>query len=216
MTKVLPLPQNPFSENTYIVFDEETREAIIFDPGCFTNAEEQALSALIEEHSLKPVRLINTHCHLDHVFGNDYVAKKYGLQLGIHELEEPILTAAPVISQTYGLPPMTPSPPADYFINEGEVIELGSARLEVLLCPGHSPGSLCFYNRAEGYVIAGDVLFRRSIGRTDLPGGDHQTLLGSIHTKLFPLPDETVVYPGHGPSTTIGEEKRENPFLQLA
>lgn len=214
MTSVIALAFNPVQENTYLVFDEDSRECIIFDPGCFTPAEEQQLVRTIDEHRLKPVRLINTHCHFDHVFGNDFVKRKYGLSLGIHELEAPILEAAPVVVNMYGLPPMVPSPPADYFIAEGEVITLGEHRFAVLFCPGHSPGSLCFYNAVEHYLIAGDVLFAGSIGRTDLPGGDHETLLGSIHSRLLPLPDETVVWPGHGASTSIGKERRSNPFLQ--
>lgn len=213
MTTVLSLPFNPVQENTYIVYDNDTRECIIFDPGCYTPAEEQKLVATIEEHQLKPVKLINTHCHFDHIFGNDFVAKKYGLKLGIHELETTVLEMGPVTVQMYGLPPMTPSPPADYFIAEGDTITLGDNTFSVLFCPGHSPGSICFHNAADGYVIAGDVLFDGSIGRTDLPGGDHQTLIGSILTKLMPLPDNTVVYPGHGGSTTIGKERVSNPFL---
>jgi glyoxylase-like metal-dependent hydrolase (beta-lactamase superfamily II) len=213
MTTVLPLTFNPVAENTYIVYDNDSREAIIFDPGCFTNAEESELSRAIEDLKLKPVKLINTHCHFDHIFGNDYVVKKYGLKLGIHELERDILQAAPVVVNMYGLPPMTPSPPADYFIAEGEAITLGYTTFDVLFCPGHSPGSICFHNAQEDYLIAGDVLFDGSIGRTDLPGGDHQTLLGSILTKLMALPDETVVWPGHGGKTTIGKERGSNPFL---
>mgnify|MGYP000483120055 CR=1 FL=1 len=213
MTTVLSLTFNAVAENTYLVFDNDTREAIIFDPGCFSNAEEALLAKTIMNHQLKPVKLINTHCHFDHVFGNAYVMKTYGLQLGIHELEKDVLQAAPVVVNMYGMPPMTPSPPADYFIAEGETITLGEASFEVLFCPGHSPGSICFYNAAEHYLIAGDVLFNGSIGRTDLPGGDHQALLGSITTKLLPLPDETVVWPGHGGKTTIGKERASNPFL---
>ncbi len=213
MTTVLSFSFNPVAENTFIVFDNETREAIIFDPGCSTPAEEQRLVSAIESRQLKPVQLINTHCHFDHVFGNAFIKDKYGLKLGIHELEAPILEMAPVVVNMYGLPPMTPSPPADYFIAEGDVVTLGSSTFSVLFCPGHSPGSICFYHQEEQYVIAGDVLFAGSIGRTDLPGGDHQTLLGSIMTKLLPLPDETVVWPGHGAATTIGKERRTNPFL---
>ena len=212
-TSVTHLTQNAVQENTYLVYDTETKEALIFDPGCHAPAEEQELVAAIERLGLKPVQLINTHCHFDHVFGNAFVMGKYGLQLGIHPLEMQILEAAPMFVQAYGMPPMTPSPQPDYFLDEEDTVTLGDATFQVLFCPGHSPGSLCFYNAAEGYVIAGDVLFRRSIGRTDLPLGDHDALLGSILTKLMPLPDETVVYPGHGPSTTIGEERRENPFL---
>jgi hydroxyacylglutathione hydrolase len=213
MTKVLPIPLNAFQENTYIVYDETSLECIIFDPGCSTNAEEKTLVEIIESRNLKPVKLINTHCHLDHVFGNDFVHKKYDLPLGIHELEVEVLEMSPMVAKMYGLPTMTPSPPADYFIAEGETIALGDATFEVLFCPGHSPGSICFYNRAEGYIIAGDVLFDGSIGRTDLPGGDHQTLIGSIMTKLLPLADETIVWPGHGGPTTIGKERDSNPFL---
>ncbi|MFT5998438.1 MAG: hydroxyacylglutathione hydrolase [Neolewinella sp.] len=213
MTTVLSFTFNPVSENTFLVFDNETREAIIFDPGCFTPAEEHELVDAIETRQLKPVKLINTHCHFDHVFGNAFIKQKYGLELGVHELEAPILEMAPVVVNMYGLPPMTPSPPADYFIAEGEVVTLGENTFKVLFCPGHSPGSICFYNEADGYVIAGDVLFDGSIGRTDLPGGDHQTLIGSILTKLMPLPDATKVYPGHGGPTTIGKERGSNPFL---
>lgn len=214
MTEILSLTFNPVQENTYIVFDTESKEAIIFDPGCYTNAEEKRLAETIAQHQLKPVKLINTHCHFDHIFGNAFVKHTYGLDLGLHEFEAQILEAAPQVVRMYGMMPMTPSPPADYFIKEGEVISLGEARLEVLFCPGHSPGSLCFYNRGEGYVIAGDVLFHRSIGRTDLPLGDHKTLLKSIKRKLLPLADEVRVYPGHGQPTTIGEERRENPFIR--
>ena len=213
MTKLLTLTLNPVQENTYVLFDVDTKEAIIFDPGCYTPAEEKQLQKLIEANDLKPVKLINTHCHFDHIFGNAWAKQTYDLKLGIHELEAPILEAAPVVVNMYGMAPMTPSPPADYFIKEGDVIELGEARLEVLLCPGHSPGSLCFYNRGENYLIAGDVLFHRSIGRTDLPGGDHKTLIRSIKNKLMPLPDGVKVYPGHGEPTTIGEERKENPFF---
>ncbi|OAV43506.1 MBL fold metallo-hydrolase [Lewinella sp. 4G2] len=212
-TSIVTLTFNAVQENTYIVYDDDTREAIIFDPGCFSNAEEQELSKAIEDRDLKPVKLINTHCHFDHVFGNAFVKEKYGLELGIHELEAPILEAAPLVVSMYGMPPMTASPPADHFIQEGDVISLGEARFEVLFCPGHSPGSICFYNRGEAYVIAGDVLFHRSIGRTDLPGGDHKTLLRSIKRELLVLDDNVRVYPGHGEPTTIGEERRENPFF---
>ncbi|MBC6996273.1 MBL fold metallo-hydrolase [Neolewinella lacunae] len=213
MTKVLPLTFNAFQENTYVVYDEATRDAIIFDPGCSTPAEERKLVKVISDYELRPVRLINTHCHLDHVFGNAFVASTYGLELGMHELEVPVLEMVPVVIDHYGLPPMTPSPKASYFIAEGEEIALGSATFRVLFCPGHSPGSICFYNAEDGYVIAGDVLFQGSIGRTDLPGGDYDTLIGSIMVNLLPLPAATVVWPGHGGSTTIGEEKRSNPFL---
>ena len=213
MTQIISLTFNAVQENTYIVYDEDSHDAIVFDPGCFTNAEENTLRETIEEHGLTVTKLINTHCHFDHVFGNAFVKNEYRVELGLHELEVPVLEMAPMVVSMYGMPPMTPSPPADYLIKEGDVIELGEARFEVLLCPGHSPGSLCFYNRGEGYVIAGDVLFQGSIGRTDLPGGDHKTLLKSIRRQLLPLPDGVRVLPGHGGATTIGAERRDNPFL---
>jgi len=213
MTKILSFTFNPVQENTFIVYDEDSREAIIIDPGCFSTAEEQALVAAIEERELKPVKLINTHCHFDHIYGNAFVASKYGLELGVHPLEVQIIEIAPLALSRYGLPPMMPCPKPGYFINEGDEIKLGEANFEALFCPGHSPGSLCFLNRAEGYVIAGDVLFDGSIGRTDLPFCDHEALIGSILTKLMPLPDQTVVYPGHGGPTTIGKERGSNPWL---
>ena len=212
-TKVLTLTFNPVQENTYVVFDAATREAVIFDPGCYTPREEEQLQREIEGLDLKPVRLVNTHCHFDHVLGNAWVAATYGLELGTHPLAVQELNMVPMVMELYRMPPVAAEPQPGYFLNEGDTFTLGEATFEVLFCPGHSPGSICFYNREEGYLIGGDVLFRRSIGRTDLPGGDHQTLLGSIVTKLLPLPDETVVYPGHGEVTTIGEERRENPFL---
>lgn len=213
MTKVFMLTFNPFQENTYVVYETESQEAIIFDPGCLSQQEEQQLQAAIAERGLKPVKLINTHCHLDHVFGNRFVADTYELELGIHPLEQMLLERAPAIGQAYGIPPMKPSPAPAYFLEEGQQLQLGDATFDILLTPGHSPGSLCFYNAKEAYCIVGDVLFNGSIGRTDLPGGDYDALIGSILAKLLRLPNETIVYPGHGPSTTIGEERRSNPFL---
>lgn len=212
--EVLSLTFNAVQENTFLVYDDETRETIIFDPGCYSSTEEQRLLETIKKHGLRPTQLINTHCHFDHIFGNAFVKETFGLKLGIHPLEQPILEMAPLIVSTYGLPPMTASPPPDYFINEGDEVNLGQYTFRVFHCPGHSPGSLCFYQPASGFVIGGDVLFRNSIGRTDLPGGDLQTLLGAIVTKLFPLPENTVVYPGHGPTTTIGHERENNPFIK--
>ncbi len=214
MTKVVSLTFNPFQENTYVVYETQSKEAIVFDPGCLGYAEEQRLQACLKELGLRPMQLINTHCHLDHIFGNHFVAETYGLALGIHPLEQELLEHAPAIAQAYGMPSMTPSPAPGYFLEEGDSVLLGASRFEVLLTPGHSPGSLCFYNATDGYCIAGDVLFQDSIGRADLPGGDYDTLMGSILVKLMQLPDDTVIYPGHGPSTTIGRERRDNPFLR--
>lgn len=204
---------NPFQENTYVVFDE-TGACVIFDPGCYEAHERLELDNFIKANNLKPVRLINTHCHIDHVFGNKFVSDTYGLELEIHRGELPVLEAVPQISQFYGIPMGEPSPQPGKFIEEGDLIEFGETRLEAILTPGHSPASLSFFCREEGFLIAGDVLFRESIGRTDLPGGDFDTLIASIKTKLFPLGNEVKVFPGHGPSTTIGFERRHNPFLQ--
>ncbi|MCB0632301.1 MAG: MBL fold metallo-hydrolase [Saprospiraceae bacterium] len=212
MADVVKLTFNDFQENTYIVYDE-SGECVIFDPGCFRQYEEEELVATVAELGLKPVRLINTHCHLDHVFGNKFVAEHYSLSLEIHRGELPVLKAVPQVCLMYGLPPAAPSPDPSRFIEAGEVIEFGNTRLEALYTPGHSPASLSFYCRESDFVIAGDVLFYGSIGRTDLPGGNFDTLIQSIREKLLILPDATVVYPGHGPQTTIGFEHDNNPFL---
>lgn len=212
MADVVKLTFNDFQENTYIVYDM-TGECVIFDPGCYRRHEEEELTGKIKELGLKPVRLINTHCHLDHVFGNKFVAEHYQLGLEIHEGELPVLQAVPQICMMYGLPPAAPSPDPSRFITVGEVIEFGNTRLETLFTPGHSPASVSFFCRESGFVIAGDVLFYGSIGRTDLPGGDFDTLISSIKTQLLTLPDETMVYPGHGPHTTVAFERENNPFL---
>lgn len=212
MTHVQAFEFNPFAENTYIVFDE-TGECAIFDPGCYTWEEREALEKFIDEKKLRPVRLINTHCHLDHVFGNAFVAKTWNLDLETHIGELPVIQRFTQACQMFGIPHAEESPAPARFIEAGEMVEFGNTRLKALFTPGHSPASLSFYCREEGFVIAGDVLFYESIGRTDLPGGDMNTLLKSIQSQLFTLPDETLVYPGHGPATTIRHEKEYNPFL---
>ena len=214
MAEVIKLTFNPFQENTYIIYDE-TKECTIIDPGCYTPAERQMLSDAIREHSLRPVRLINTHCHLDHVFGNQYVADTYGLKLEIHEGELIVLNAAPQSALLYGLamPNEQLSPPPGSYLKEGEQIKFGNTTLDILFTPGHSPASISFYCEKDRFVIAGDVLFLGSIGRTDLPGGNFDTLIKSIMEQLIPLGDEVIVYSGHGPETSIGYEKVHNPFL---
>ncbi|MBR9922934.1 MAG: MBL fold metallo-hydrolase [Bacteroidetes bacterium] len=213
MASVVGLTFNPFQENTYLVYDQ-TGECVIFDPGCYDSAEKEILHTYIKEHKLRPVRLINTHCHLDHIFGNADVAKTYDLSLEIHEGELPVLESAPKAANLYGIPMPEMSPAPENFIQEGDEITFGETRLKAILTPGHSPASLSFFCAEDAFLIAGDVLFRDSIGRTDLPGGDHQTLLDSISQKLYPLGDEVVVYPGHGPRTTIGYERKNNPFVR--
>ncbi|MCB9037584.1 MAG: MBL fold metallo-hydrolase [Lewinellaceae bacterium] len=213
MTEVLKLTFNPFQENTYIVYDE-SGECVIFDPGCYTEEEKQSLVKEIEEKGLRPVRLINTHCHIDHVFGNLFVADHYQLGLEIHRGELALLKAAPQSAMFFGIPNTGPlSPEPEKFIEEGDVIEFGQTKLRAILTPGHSPASLSFFCEESRFIIAGDVLFYGSIGRTDLPGGDFKTLINSITRKLFPLGDDVVVYSGHGPDTNIGYERMHNPFL---
>jgi len=210
MLEVLRFVFNPFGENTYLIRTRDGSCAII-DPGCMEKAEEERLVSAIEDRNLKPKMLLNTHCHIDHVLGNEFVFRKYGLQPIIHPNEAPVLEATPRVADMYGL--HYQSSPEPLFLESSE-IELGGEKLEVIEVPGHSPGHVAFYHRNSNTLISGDVLFKQSIGRTDLPGGDFDTLIHSIQTKLFSLPDETTVYAGHMDPTTIGEEKRHNPFLK--
>lgn len=202
---------SPIQENTYVLFND-AGEAIIVDPGCYFPHEQKQLQEFLSAKKLTPVQLLNTHCHLDHVFGNKWVYETYGLELHIHPLEEKVLAFAPQSGQAWGMPFENYTGPI-HFIREGEEILLGDEKLEILWAPGHSPGSICFYHANQKIVIGGDVLFRESIGRTDLPGGNHATLLKSIREQLFALPDDVVVYSGHGIPTKIGYEKEHNPFL---
>lgn len=203
---------SPFMENTYII-SNENRECLIIDPGCYDANEQKALENYITERGLTPKLLLNTHCHLDHVFGNAFVMDKYKIPLAMHQLDLPTLAMGERSAMMYGLSLM-PSPEPTQFLGEGDVVELGEIKLEVIFVPGHAPGHIVFYNKDEGYVINGDVLFQESIGRTDLPGGDHATLLKNIKEKMYQLPDETIVYCGHGEETTIGHEKKYNPFVR--
>ena len=203
---------NPFEENTYFIISPNN-ECIIIDPGCFEERERKELTDFISNNQLKPVRLINTHCHIDHILGNAFVAEQYNLGLEIHAGEIPVLKAGMTIAGMYGIP-YTPSPEPVSFLAAGDVITLGDLEMKILFTPGHSPASICLYNEKDRWVIGGDVLFYESIGRTDLPGGDFNTLINSIRTQLFTLPDDVVVFPGHGQETRIGYEKMFNPFLQ--
>ena len=211
MIKVKQFTFSPVQENTYVIYNED-REAFIVDPGCYYLNERNQLKELIKNESLHPKYLLNTHCHLDHVFGNKFIHDTYGLNLHLHPKEEKVLAFAPTSGEMWGLPFENYEGPLS-FLEENDTITLGNDTFKVLLTPGHSPGSICFYHEDQGLLMGGDVLFRESIGRTDLPGGDHETLLESIRTKLFVLPDEVIVYPGHGPTTTIGYERVNNPFL---
>jgi hydroxyacylglutathione hydrolase len=203
---------NPIQENTYVIFEEKGACAII-DPGCYFDYEYKELTDFIESNKLLPKCLLNTHCHLDHVFGNKRIAELYGLTLQIHPNEKTLLEYAPKSGEKWGFPFVNYEGKL-IFLNEGDTVSIGDDQLSVLLTPGHSPGSISFYNEAQQFVISGDVLFRSGIGRTDLPGGNFDTLVASIREKLFTLPDNVVVHSGHGPETTIGFERGSNPFLK--
>jgi len=203
---------NPFQENTYLLFDE-TKEAVLIDAGCITETEKLTLKRFIDENGLTLKRLINTHLHLDHQFGNKFVADTFGLLPEANQQDEFLLANVVEQARSFGFSVEEEAQALGAYINEGDEIKFGNCSLKAIHVPGHSPGSLAFYSEKEGVVFAGDVLFRNSIGRTDLPYGDYATLILSITKKLLPLPDSTVVYCGHGPSTTIGSEKNSNPYL---
>jgi hydroxyacylglutathione hydrolase len=211
MLKVQSFTFNPFAENTYIVYDEMCNCAI-FDPGMYNASEQMELVQFIEKHQLKPQYLINTHCHIDHIMSNTFISEKYNLKLMAHQNEVQILSMGKASAAMYGLSYHL-SVEITQFIDERDVIILGNDALEIRFVPGHSPGSLCFYSATGQFVVSGDALFQQSIGRTDLPGGDHSTLIGSIKSELMSLPDETIVFSGHGPETSIGDERVNNPFL---
>ena len=211
MLKIKSFVFSPIQENTYLLYDEFNNCAII-DPGCYFDAEKEQLVGFIEKNGLVPKMLLNTHCHLDHVFGNKYIAETFGLVAQIHEKEKSVLEFAPASGLMWDMP-FDNYTGEFIFLKEGDKINIGDDELDVIEAPGHSPGHICFYSPKQNFLIGGDVLFNRSIGRTDLPGGNHAQLIKNIKEKLFVLPDETVVYSGHGPATTIGEEKKENPYL---
>lgn len=200
-------------ENTYILYDD-THECIIIDPGCLEKQEQQTLLNFIETNKLKVKILLNTHCHIDHVLGNKFVKEQFQVKLQTSKIEEQVLKAVSAYAPNYGFHQYQETN-IDEYIAEGQQIKFGNAILDILFVPGHSPGHLVFYNAEENICIGGDVLFHRSIGRTDLPGGDHETLINNIHQKMFKLDDNMVVYPGHGETTTIGEEKKYNPFCAI-
>lgn len=213
MLQIKSFEFNPFQENTYVLYDE-TKECVIIDPGCFDKQEEQALVNFITANQLTVTKLINTHCHIDHVLGNAFVKQHFKVKLFIHPVEEALLRAVKTYAPNYGFYQYQESTP-DEFMDETNVVVFGNQSLKVLFVPGHSPGHIALYDSLTKSLIGGDVLFQNSIGRTDLPGGDFDTLITSIHEKFFTLPDDVTVYCGHGPTTTIGFEKRTNPFCAI-
>lgn len=212
MIKVKTFAFNPFQENTYILSDE-SNECVIVDAGCWDKREEKALVEYIESNNLKPVRLINTHGHVDHVCGTRFVSTKYGLKLELHADEIPMVERAVEMGKGFGFSIEEPAV-AEAFLTENDVVSFGNSTLKILHLPGHSKGSLAFYSESDKIVITGDVLFRDSIGRSDLPGGDYDELIHSINQKLMKLGEDYQALPGHGPSTTLGFEQQNNGFLQ--
>jgi glyoxylase-like metal-dependent hydrolase (beta-lactamase superfamily II) len=203
---------NAFQENTYLLINEN-KECWVVDPGMYENDELSYFTTYISTHGLKPQSIINTHTHLDHIFGVNGLKNEYDIPFGIHTTDLPVLNGAAGAAMLFGFN-FRNIPKVDFYIEANTPLSLGTDILDVRYTPGHSPGSISFYYAADNWVIGGDVLFNGSIGRTDLPGGNFDTLIKSIKTELFTLPDNTLVYSGHGPTTNIGQEKKHNPFLQ--
>jgi hydroxyacylglutathione hydrolase len=212
MLKILKHTFNPFQENTFIVADD-TKECTIIDPGCSNDAERKKLAQTIKDNGLKPVKLLNTHCHIDHFPGNKFVCDTYGLLPEFHEIELQVMYEALKYQSYFGFQ-LEASPEPKRFLKEGDEVKFGKTVLQVLFTPGHSPGHLAFYNEAEKIIISGDVLFQGSVGRFDLPGADGKALFATLTNKMMSLPDDVKVYCGHGPETFIGVERRNNPFLK--
>ena len=211
--KIKIFPFNQFLENT-IVLSDSTNECIIIDPGCYNNEEKQILENYIITNNLKPVKLINTHCHIDHILGNNFVSSNWDIDLEINKNDLNLLNESNQIAKIYGFVDYENSPNPKRFLNEGDIVNFGNSELKVIFTPGHAPGHICLLNKKDKKLIAGDVLFYMSIGRTDLPLCSHNDLLTSIKDKLFTLDDEIEVFCGHGQNTTIGFEKANNPFLK--
>lgn len=204
---------NMFAVNTYIVADSETNECAIIDPGMMNEQENKKLSDFILHKNLNPVVLVNTHLHIDHVMGNTFVTSKYGLQPHVNDADMFLGGRISQQAAMFGLPLNVPNVEHTVAVSENDMIKIGNSELKVIHVPGHSPGSIVLYSKKDGFIICGDVLFQQSIGRTDLPGGNYQTLISGIQKKLLCLPETTSVFPGHGESTDIGTEKNFNPYL---
>ncbi|MEI7588708.1 MAG: MBL fold metallo-hydrolase [Chitinophagia bacterium] len=203
---------NAFQENTYVLYDEN-KEAIIVDPGCYTRIEEKTLTDFIAKNELKPTLLLNTHCHLDHVFGNNFMSETYGLTALLHSNEQIVLDRLPEAAAKYGIPVEAYKGPIQY-IQDQEIISFGKEEFKVLLTPGHSPGSVCFYNQKQDFILGGDLIFKDSVGRTDFPGCNPEDLIKSIRNQILPLPDTLSIYAGHGPVTQLGRERKMNPYIK--
>jgi len=212
MIKIQKFVFNMFQVNSYILQDD-SGECVIIDAACYEITEKQEVKEFIEKNNLKLVRNLNTHCHVDHIFGNGFIAETFGIYPEYHAASVPFLAAAGEIARSFGYA-MNEIPVQARYLKDNEKITFGTSVLEVLYTPGHADGSVCFYNKEQGFVITGDVLFRDTIGRTDLPSGNFDLLMKSIREKIFTLPDDTMIYPGHGPETTVGYEKQNNQFIR--
>ncbi len=204
---------SPFQENTYVLYDD-SKECVVVDAGNFFPAENQKLDQFFIDNDLKLVHIINTHNHLDHVFGSRYLVDKYKVKVASHEADLFWIDRFMQSAEGYGLDIKEGAPKPEIILNEGDLFKFGNTELEIIHVPGHSPGGIAFYKKDQGLLFCGDILFKESIGRTDLPQGNHEDLINGIKEKLFILPDETQVFSGHGPITTIGYEKQNNPFLR--
>lgn len=213
MIKLEKFVFNPFSENTYVIWEDETKKAIIVDPGCSNDDEESVLASFILEKKLNIKYLINTHCHLDHIFGCSFIKDKYNPLFLVPEKDLPLLQNASKQAEMFGVKIKIPPSP-DQFIDEQLVLNLNHSEIKFLFTPGHTPGEFCLYLEKEKILVSGDVLFMGSIGRTDLWGGSYTSLIDSITKMLLTLPEDVGVYPGHGEETTIGHVKKFNPFLK--
>ena len=210
--KIKSFTFNTFQENTYIVYDN-SNECIIIDPGCYSEGEQEELKKFIIKQNLNPVKLINTHCHIDHILGNQFIINQWGVELYIHKADLPMLESAENIAKMYGFENYAKSPFPEHFLEENDIIKFGESNFKILFTPGHAPGHICLHNKKNNLLIGGDLIFKGSIGRTDLPGGNYEILIQSIKNKIFPLSNDTKIFCGHGPSTNIGHEKETNPFL---
>ncbi|PTN08390.1 MBL fold metallo-hydrolase [Mangrovibacterium marinum] len=211
MIQVKKFTFNPIQENTYLLYDE-TGECIIVDAGCYFDYEQKELTDFVEQNQLTPVKLVNTHCHLDHIFGVSFCRSKYNIPFLAHQDDAFLVDEIVAHGERFGIP-TEPVDGPDGFIDEQDEIQFGNSSLKVIHVPGHAPGHLVLHSPEQNFLLAGDVLFYGSIGRTDLPKGNYEQLISNIQQKLLVLPDETVVYSGHGPETSIGFEKKSNPFL---
>jgi hydroxyacylglutathione hydrolase len=213
MIHIKTLTFNPLQENTYVVYDDEGA-CMIVDPGCYDPSEQQELADYIKKNNLSVQLLVNTHGHIDHVLGNYFVKEIYKVPFEIFHLDLPTLQSVAAYASNYGFNKYAPATP-DRLLKLDDKIVVGTMEFDILFVPGHAPGHIAFVNTEEKICLSGDVLFRNSIGRSDLPGGNYDTLIKSIHEQLFALPDDTVVFPGHGPTTTIKFEKKNNPFCAI-